>query len=271
MKKIVFLAISLVSSAFVWGEAKDDVQSQTPQHKMSRLEIMSKKGYKINGGALVMPGSKTGSVAIVNAQKRVDARNINDVGAIIELNQNIAVRVLSLDHEEARDGSADASESTFAISVVDDGDLPTLLVAPEERWAKVNVAKLALGKNGKTIGGTFLESRTRKEILRAFSYLCGGAGSQFEGNILSINNVSQLDLYDEFIPLDVIKRAEKFMASCGVTPERIVTYRKAVEEGWAPQPTNEVQRVIWEKVKAEQSEKPSNPLKITPGMKPKGK
>ena len=258
MKKIVFLAISLVSSAFVWGEAKDDVQSQTPQHKMSRLEIMSKKGYKINGGALVVPGSKSGSIAIVNAQKRVDSRNVEDVVATIERNQNITVKILSLENEKARDGSADSSGSTFTIWVVDDGDLPTLLVAPEERWAKVNVAKLAIGKNGKTIGGAFLESRTRKEILRAFSYLCGGAGSQFESNILFINSVSQLDMYDEFIPLDVIKRAEKFMASCGVTPERIVTYRKAVEEGWAPQPTNEVQQAIWDKVHAI----PANPMKI---------
>ena len=35
----------------------------------------------------------------------------------------------------------------------------------------------------------------------------------------------------------------------GMQPQRMTTYRKAVEEGWAPAPTNDLQRTVWEEVK----------------------
>ena len=40
-------------------------------------------------------------------------------------------------------------------------------------------------------------------------------------------------------------RAEKL----GIKPARMTTYRKAVEEGWAPAPTNDFQKAIWEEAK----------------------
>ena len=44
---------------------------------------------------------------------------------------------------------------------------------------------------------------------------------------------------------------------------RRTVYRKACEEGWAPQPTNDVQKAIWDKVHA----MPTEPLKIKPETK----
>ena len=37
-----------------------------------------------------------------------------------------------------------------------------------------------------------------------------------------------------------------------------MTYKEACEEGWAPAPTNEIQKAIWDKVRAT----PKNPMKI---------
>lgn len=48
----------------------------------------------------------------------------------------------------------------------------------------------------------------------------------------------------------------------GITPYRRVSYRDACREGWAPAPTNEFEKVIWEKVKAENSKEPTKGLKI---------
>jgi hypothetical protein len=73
------------------------------------------------------------------------------------------------------------------------------------------------------------------------------------------------------LPFDSVQTILFNLSKRGVTTAKKGVYRKACLEGWAPPPTNKYQRVIWEKVKAEQSEQPSNPLKITPGMKPKGK
>ena len=35
----------------------------------------------------------------------------------------------------------------------------------------------------------------------------------------------------------------------GIKPARATTYRKAVEEGWAPPPTNDFQKAVWEELK----------------------
>ena len=43
---------------------------------------------------------------------------------------------------------------------------------------------------------------------------------------------------------------------------RMVTYKRACEEGWAPAPTNDIQKAIWERAKADKERGPSNPIEI---------
>ena len=38
--------------------------------------------------------------------------------------------------------------------------------------------------------------------------------------------------------------------------------RRSAAEGWASEPTNDYQRVIWERAKAEQKQEPTKGLKI---------
>ena len=233
-------------------------ESTAQRHKPSHLEVLGRKGYKINGGALIKPGSQRGAIAIIDQQGRVDRSALEAVKATIEKNQKIVVKVVTEDKAiKPLDGMKNA-DANFVIAVVDDTDSPVMAVAPEERWATVNVAKLAVGADGKETQGEFLASRLRKELLRAFAFLCGGAGSQFEGNIMCASQVAQLDEYQEFVPMDMVKRAEKYMTRCGVTPLRIATYRTACKEGWAPAPTNDFQKAIWNEVRAI----PKNPMKI---------
>ena len=53
----------------------------------------------------------------------------------------------------------------------------------------------------------------------------------------------------------------------GAYVKRRTSYHKACEEGWAPAPTNEVQKAIWEQVKADKERGPTNPIKIEPPKK----
>ena len=64
-------------------------------------------------------------------------------------------------------------------------------------------------------------------------------------------------------PGDMTPRMSGYLEKGGIRPEQKVFYRKAVEEGWAPAPTNEFQRAIWDKVHA----MPTEPLKIKPETK----
>ncbi|MCL2104224.1 MAG: hypothetical protein FWH21_04115, partial [Kiritimatiellaeota bacterium] len=40
-------------------------------------------------------------------------------------------------------------------------------------------------------------------------------------------------------------------AKLGISPGRMTSYRRAVEEGWAPAPTNDFQKAIWEEVRGQ--------------------
>ena len=253
MKNLILAAIAAMCAAVLPAD-----ESTAQRHKPSHLEILSRKGYKVNGGALIKPGSQRGAIAILNQQSRVDKSAFETVKATIEKNQKVVVKVVTEDKSVQPLAGMKKTNANFVIAVVDDTSSPVMAVAPEERWATVNVAKLAVGADGKEAQGEFLASRLRKELLRAFAFLCGGAGSQFEGNIMCASQVAQLDEYQEFVPMDMVKRAEKYMARCGVTPLRFATYRQACKEGWAPAPTNDVQKAIWDKVHAI----PKTPMKI---------
>ena len=54
------------------------------------------------------------------------------------------------------------------------------------------------------------------------------------------------------------------LLAIGVTRSQTFSYRELCTQGKAPAPTNDVQRAIWEKVKADKERGPSNPIKIEP-------
>ena len=144
-------------------------------------------------------------------------------------------------------------------------DAPALLVAPEEGWAAVNVAKLAVGDPLPPV----FAARFRKELWRAAAWAVGGGNSSFQPCLLKgITTMKDLDA----IPLlqpgpepnnKMIDEAHRR----GVQTARFNTYRQACVEGWAPPPTNDVQKAIWEQVKADKERGPTNPITIQPPKK----
>jgi hypothetical protein len=131
------------------------------------------------------------------------------------------------------------------------------LIAPEGRWAFVNVARLSSGRGKKT---PFFEARVKKEVARIGCMLFGNIGSTYNANLLSfIENAEGLDRYEsDALPVDGTMRCARYLINLGVKPYRRISYRKACKEGWAPPPTNDVQKAIWDKVHAT----PKNPIRI---------
>jgi len=133
--------------------------------------------------------------------------------------------------------------------------MPALLLAPENRWAMVNAAALA-----KEERAAFFQARSKKQLTRALALLLGASNSQYPQSLTrGIVNEADLDKnLNATLPVDVIQRFAPYMEPYGVTPAVVTTYRKACEEGWAPAPTNEFQKAIFEKVHAT----PTKPMKI---------
>ncbi len=206
-----------------------------------------------SGGSIITTHKKTKKVYFVNAQSRVSREVIETARKTYE--ESIRTPI------DIADGKFDFRnpkiEGELSLYIIDDDDMPMSLLAPEGRWAFVNVAPLAKGRGEKS---QFLEARVRKEIARIAGILFGGIGSSYRGNLMSIaTSPDDLDKRDsEKIPADVMMRSSGFLLGLGVRPFRLTTYRKACEEGWAPAPTNDVQRAIWDKVHAV----PTTPMKI---------
>lgn len=57
---------------------------------------------------------------------------------------------------------------------------------------------------------------------------------------------------------------KRLLPQVGFLPAMVATYRTACREGWAPPPSNDVQRAIWERALSDKERGPTNPITIPP-------
>jgi len=203
------------------------------------------------GGRVMKPGTQKGEIVCVNCQQTAKREWVEEVVSYFGDLTKFKVRLV------------DGGEFSFpspklvgdaTVFVVDDPKLPTLLTAPEDKWAVVSVSKLKTDKEA------FFAARVKKETSRAFAFLTCGGGSMYPGNIGSgVAGVSDLDKIVDFrFPNDMANRCRNYMKPFGVTPGFFTTYLSACNHGWAPAPTNDIQRAIWNEVR----KLPEKPIKI---------
>lgn len=200
-----------------------------------------------NPGFLPVPNTQKGRIALVNKQSRMSAQDIAEIAALIAKDTRCRCEV----------GAAEGANIT--VEIIDSPDAPAIAAYPEDFKSTMNVARMEKGLKGGAVA-KFFPKRCRKELLRAFCFACGTAGTQYPDNILAIGKISDLDLVGEFIPGDTIYAMQTRLNKIGVAPVQYVSYARACVEGWAPAPTNDVQRMIWDKVHAA----PTAPIVIKP-------
>ena len=258
--KVTISVFAIVAAAFAYSETntQDRVIKKNRKPPRTQMEMLNARGYKRTGGGVVKPNTEKGQIIFVNAQSRVPRAAFEKVVFDIYCLAPFPMKVIDAKPGMSGEAAKAAYKSNVAIVIVDDAAQPTSLVALEDGWAMMNIAKLAAGYKGVEVTGAVLESRARKELIRVFSALCGGGGSQFQGNVLDVGKVENLDAAEDFIPMDMKYKYVNYLGSIGVSAPKIVTYEQACREGWAPDPTNDVQKAIREKVFA----LPTNPIKI---------
>lgn len=212
----------------------------------------------LEGGEVVNPATGKGWVSVVSAQNKVDFGEIQKVAE--NLSEASECHVVAEASEIVDPIAAKASSSAAVIVlVVDNATSPTMLLAPEDHWGVVNVGRLTDDLHSESAKAKFLVSRARKEVIRAFSILCGGGSSQFEGNVMNAPSIRAADHMSESIPVDMVDHWQRHLKTLGVTRRECASYLQACQEGWAPKPVNDIQRKIWNEIHAT----PTNPLKIT--------
>ncbi len=156
-----------------------------------------------------------------------------------------------------------ASENPLLVVVVVDrcASLPALSIYPEERIGIVNADKLKGGDDPSAP-----EMRVDKEIWRAIGFV-GGIGYSQQPNDIMQPYYTLKELDDNRYPFIQPMNMAKMFQICkrfGVKKERRIPYRTAVTEGWAPAPTNDYQKAVWNQVKAEKERGPAKALQIKP-------
>lgn len=222
--------------------------------KIDRAKLQSVI-YKRTGGKLKVPDTQQGTIVYVNAQKKAPVEWLAQNAEVFAKNAKIDIQV----KEGAFTFPTPVIEGNATLFVIDDESLPSILHAPEQRWCMVNVAPLSKGAGEKKV---FFAARVQKELTRGFALLAGSQDSNYPESLMGcITSSDGLDKHvDCRLPVDVMARFTPYLAGYGVKPYVLSTYKKACEEGWAPAPTNDVQKAIWEKVHA----MPTEPIKIKP-------
>lgn len=148
-----------------------------------------------------------------------------------------------------------ANKAAYSILIAESDECPGLCVMPEERIAVINAKRYLGGKDPLAP-----ETRLIKEVWRALGFVGGVGYAPYQNDVLQpVYNLRELDalVYQVMQPMNFQKMYAQ-MAKFGVKRARHIPYKLAVMEGWAPQPTNEYQKAIWDEVRAA----PKNPMKI---------
>ena len=232
MKIAGVLFVAFVASVSL-GSSEHQTAPMSARAKAAKMRLQIRAG----GGKVEKPYTKRGTIAIVNAQKSANHDWL--VSAASYLSNETRFDICAKEGTFSLPSPKMAGD--FSIFVIDDESLPQTLIAPESRWGIVNVANL------KTDKIQFYEARVKKQISRVFSMLCGGMASSYSLSVASpVGKAEDLDAMPSAqIPFDILNRLPQYLSKFGVSPAVVKTYKIACQEGWAAQPTNEIQRAVW--------------------------
>lgn len=244
MNKLIIICIFTLGTMTLLAEESKDLAARRAKMRERRERV-----YRNTGGTIVKPGSQRGKIRFVSS--------VPSVGKSVLEKQYMPFKQYYPFDMEAINGNAVTLENagaekarlglSIAIFIVDASFSAPMIAAPEEGWAIVNNSAC----------GT--PERTAKEAIKAFAVVAGAANSRFGVTFLSSTHPRELDSVDVVeIPVDVAESILKQLRLVNVTPQSKAHYNIAVQQGWAPAPTNDVQKAIWNKVHAI----PAEPIKI---------
>jgi len=234
---------------------------RTPLERAQRHMAALQRHAQSEGGYIAKPNSRKGRIVFVNEQTQVPGAALKEVADTIAVRDRLDVEFVdAVGGERTTPRNAEARKAELkanaAVFVTESDEYPSMsIAAPEGAWSIVNAAAVCKGASNEA----FKKTRLIKMMERGFYTACGAMNSQYPGSMMGLaRNVEELDRLSSRAPLDVIGRTMANLAEMGVTQEIFATYKKACEEGWAPAPTNDIQKAIWDKVHTP----PKAPMKI---------
>lgn len=236
MRMTVFM-LAAIAVAMAFGDA-------TAEKSAKR----SRRSRAYTGGFVMRPAQGK-SIRFANAQSAVPESVLAAAAAEISRSIGINIEVSPLADANATPSSL-RDKKTAAVVVVraeKESSAPTMLVAPEDAWAVLNVG--ALARDG--VAAEVLSERVRKELWRTTAIMLGASDSTFRPCLLEpVHSLAELDaLKAKIVCPEPYGNIQRNARDLGCGSPQYATYRTACREGWAPAPTNDVQKAIWEETR----------------------
>ena len=258
MKTVLSLVLAIAGTVAVAVEqrppTREEVEKMTPQERKAAIMEIALRKY---GGPTTKPGTGEGTIKIVNSQKAISTKSLPEAVTGFTGRFHYSVEILDGTPVTVETATQRLSEikANAAVYIVSEKAIPRILVSPEEGWAIVNASSLRDGAKDDAEA----ESRLAKEVIRALCFVGGlGQGSGM-AVMRPVNYSMDLDsIQGTHVMGDAAKRFALVMPSFGLQPKVVKNYRTACQEGWAPAPTNDIQRAIWNEVR----KLPEKPIKI---------
>lgn len=255
MKTLITISC-ILASVTLFAEVKQ------PKQELSDAEKAAKKAefYKKTGGLVRRPKTGSGKVVFINSQ---DKFKIADLQALAGKLSDI----MKIDFEVIQENGVDLSNAAEfmkksnapcgAIAAKLAPTMPELIVVPDSGYAIINVSAFPADASSKYFS---------KQLVRGFAAASGAMSSQYPLTLMSaFENSKKLDSFpSEELPVDVMIRVKNSLKQNGVAPYAVTTYKHACREGWAHQPTNDVEKAIWKEMHDEKERGPINGIKIQP-------
>lgn len=218
-------------------------------------EKAQKKSIFMNrtGGFIIAPG-KGPQILIVDYRSLKD----NAPNHVIEvINNTYRIPITNFVVANTKEGTPLERVKKFSVNrnflmvigIFSDEGETSMSVYPEDRIAILNSQRITLG----CISKEDAQIRMIKEIWRAIGFIAGsGYATHNKSAMQPIASPIELDSFDyQVLQSSEIIRMQPMLYKYKVKLGRRTTYLQAVKEGWAPAPTNDIQRAVWDKVKAD--------------------
>lgn len=248
------IGVLLAASAVIAANAEATNKVRKVRSDAERRARFERRILEREGGWVNDMRNQEGWIAVLNAQKKVGKEHV-DLGAKrIERELKVPIKVIDSDQSISLGNAQDVFskvKANLAVFVVENDELPGLVVVPEKRYAFVNVREYA---------GGFQAQRVRHEVSRAICFICG-SGIVADRTVVNgpVTKQEQLGyICDDMFSMETTMNMINVLRYFNVTPYKRLTYREACQEGWASPPTNEFQKAVWDKV----HQLPTKPIKI---------
>lgn len=256
MKKILAIAVAVIAASVFAQEAArpaPPAKGVKKQFTPEQLAARDKRVLEKTGGFIDVPASGP-AIEIVDARAKPGSGPAW-VAEVWTKHAKSPFNVLTNSIPEGKCPYAfgkeklEADKALIVVLLAQAGDkMPALSVYPEERVSVVNTDVLCKG-----INSVDAELRVIKECWRSIGFITGVGFAQQENDVMqpvfSLKDLDE-DKYQMIQPMNYGRMA-KMMTKFNVSRARRVAYRAAVRQGWAPAPTNDFQKAVWDEVKAE--------------------